>query len=115
MKRAVVGGVTLLVIVWAVAAAVVAERSPGREDEATSAAMNYLFGSDPPRGVGASCEYSPDLGAVLLRARYRCQASDCFKVTDRLDVTHRAFGGWSPASPAYGATPTLDRDSCPGG
>ena len=127
MKRVLIGGATLAVVAWGVAVAVVAERAPGRADQATSAAVNAIWGDDPPAGIGASCRYEPDLGMVLLRARYRCAFSDCFEVTDRLDVTDHARGDWTysvtegglPSDPGAGRTgparsagSTLDREGC---
>jgi hypothetical protein len=120
--------VALLVVAWVAAAAFTALRASDDSEAATSAAMNTLWGDDPPAGVGVSCRRAPDAGVVLFRSRYLCEMSNCFTVTDRLEVTKRLRGRWSyriteggvpgyrksgSTGPAYGAVPTLERESCP--
>lgn len=127
MKRSVVGAVTIALVAWAVAVAIVAEHAPGRADDATSAAVNAIYGGDPPAGIGATCGYAPDAGMVLLRARYRCELGSCFEVTDRLYLTDHARGEWSyeviegglagvsnsgDTGPVRSAGSTLDREGC---
>jgi hypothetical protein len=129
VKRLVLGGVTIVVVVWAVAAAVVAERAPGRANDATSAAINAVYGDSPAAGLGASCRYAPDLGMAVLRARYRCEFSTCFRVTHHLELTRDRRGNWTyevtegglpgsdrkgRTSPAMGAVPTFYREDCVG-
>ena len=128
MGRRLLSAVALLVVAWVAAAVFTAFRASGNEDDATSAAVNALRGTDPPAGNGASCRSALDAGIGLLRARYRCEFFSCFEVTDRLEVTHDVRGRWrfevtegglpghskrGWTAPAYSAVSTLDRDSCP--
>ena len=64
-------------------------------DEAATAAVNAIWGDDPPAGAYGECRHAPYIGFIVLRARYSCVVHRCYRESARLDVTHNLLDGWS--------------------
>lgn len=70
-------------------------RPAGNTYDAGSAAVNAMWGIDPPMGSHASCDHAPDANLLLLKARYECVLLSCRGEVGRIEIYDALLGGWS--------------------
>ena len=70
-------------------------RPAGNTYDAGSAAINAVWGIDPPMDSYASCDHAPSTSLLLLKARYECVLLSCRGEVGRIEIYHALLGGWS--------------------